>query len=70
MQEIKRYEFEGAMRTISEVTALVPALKRSAVALRLERGMTTRQEMLLFDAPAAQRAGAKRGRIACGEKLY
>lgn len=70
MQEIKRYEFEGAMRTISEVTALVPALKRTAIALRLERGMTTRKEMLLFDVEAARRAGGRRGRASCGNKLY
>lgn len=70
MREVKRFEFEGAQRTVSEVRAMVPALGRCAVADRLAKGMTTRAQMLDFDAGAAMRAGGRRGRAACGNKLY
>lgn len=70
MVAARLYEFEGAPRTLREIQALVPALGVRAIESRLAAGMRSRQEMLNYDPKAAIRAGARRGRRGCGNKLY
>lgn len=70
MRDPKRYEFEGQQLTVREIHEIIPALGREAISRRIAAGMTTRQQMLNFDAGAAWRAGGRRGRAACGNKLY
>ena len=66
----KKFEFEGQLRSISEIHALVPALTASTIRKHLQAGRTTRQAMLTFDPIAARRRGGRRGRIATERAGY
>ena len=43
----KTYLFEGEQRTVSEVRKMVPRLSDARIRDRLERGETTRMQMML-----------------------
>lgn len=65
-----RFEFEGEQLTVAEIKAIVPVISRAVIYQHLRRGLNTRQKMLTFNGPGAVLAGARRGRKACGNKLY
>jgi len=63
----RMYEFEGQMRTISQIRRMIPALGESAIQMRVDRGMTTRSAMLSFDSRAAMRTGGRKSRSSFGD---
>jgi hypothetical protein len=58
----KKYEFEGAMMTLSEIRKRVPRLDNGSIKMHLEQGRCTAQAMLTYNPRAAQRAGALKGK--------
>lgn len=48
---VKTYPFEGEQRTLTEVCAMVPALSRQALRVRLDMGQSTVIEMMAYRKP-------------------
>lgn len=55
MKSPDRFLFEGEMRTLTEIRAMVPALSSFSIRKRLSDGLNTRVAMLSYDARAAMR---------------
>lgn len=49
MAKERLYEFEGQMRTINEIMAMIPKYKKSNIYDYLNRGYKSRQEILGFE---------------------
>lgn len=62
------YLFEGEMRTVSEVSALVPAISQTRIREHLRAGRTSRVEMLSYNVSVARSVGGRKGRMLGGWK--
>lgn len=69
MAEPKRWMFEGEMRTVTEVRAMVPRLSDHAVRKHLAAGRNTRMAMMAHDGKAASARGTRRAHAMRGRPV-
>lgn len=64
------YELDGEMLSVPQMQKRMPVLSLAMIRHRIALGMTTSLAMLAYDTRAANAAAGRRGRAACGKKLW